>query len=184
MKPGDSERPEPQALTQQERALTARSRLAGVQRLPRLDLLAQAQLVDPNPRTIDQSSGLVGIWDVSAVVSWSLDGLWEAETDERGLAAERAALDADRQALDDGLRLEIASALSSMADATSQRDSAQAMIAAATEGYRVRLALFQSALATATELAEAETRLASARLAQVTLRVGKTLLDHALGRAL
>lgn len=182
------QRPEPQALSEQARALSARSRLAGVQRLPRLDLAAQVQLVDPNPRTIGQSSGLVGIWDVSAIVSWSLDGLWKAETDERGLAAERAALEADRRALDDGLRLEIASALSSLADARSQRDSAEAMIAAASEGYRVRLALFQSSLATATELAEAETRLASARLAlvdaEVDLRVAQALLDHALGRPL
>lgn len=181
-------RPEPQALNEQERALSARARLAGVQRLPRLDLAAQAQLVDPNPRTIDQETGLVGIWDVSAVLSWSLDGLWLAETDERGLAAERASLEADRRALEDGLRLEIASALTSLADSNSQRDSAQAMVSAAAEGYRVRFALFQSALSTATELAEAETRLAAARLAlvdaEVGVRVGLARLDHALGRPL
>lgn len=182
------QRPEPRALHEQERSLSARGRLAGAQRLPRLDLAAQAQLVDPNPRTIDQSSGLVGIWDVSAILSWSLDGLWLAETDERGLSAERLALSADRRALDDGLRLEIASALSSLADARTQRDSAQAMVAAATEGYRVRFALFQAAAATATELAEAETQLAAARLALVDaelgIRVGLARLDHALGRPL
>lgn len=182
------ERPEPRALNEQEQSLDARGRLAGVQRLPRLDLAAQAQLVDPNPRTIDQSSGLVGIWDVSAILSWSLDGLWLADTDERGLSAERLALSADRSALEDGIRLEVASALSSLADARSQRDSAQAMVAAATEGHRVRFALFQAAAATATELAEAETQLAAARLAlvdaEIGLRVGLARLDHALGRPL
>jgi len=115
------QRPEPRALNEQDHSLNARGRLAGVQRLPRLDLAAQAQLVDPK-------------------------------------------------------------------NAKSQRDSAQAMIAAATEGYRVRFALFQAAAATATELAEAETRLAAARLALVDaelgIRVGLARLDHALGRPL
>jgi len=179
-------RPEPRALEAGEKALAARLDLARAQRLPRLDLAANAQLVDPNPRTLSQGDGLVGIWDVSAVVSWQLDGLWQATTDERGLAAERASLAADRRQLDDGLRLELESALTALRDAQSRTAAAATMVRAATEGYRVRSALYVAMSATATEVAEAETQLARARLALVdaetSLWVGKALLDHATGR--
>jgi outer membrane protein TolC len=181
-------RPEVKALGEGRLALSARADLARAARLPRLDLAANAQLVDPNPRTLMQEDGLVGIWDVSAVLSWQLDGLWQADTDLRGLAAERTALEADQRALEDGFRMEIEAALTALRDAESRRLASNAMIAAASEGHRVRLALYRAGSATATEVAEAETQLARARLAavdaEVGLWVGKVRLDHALGRPL
>lgn len=181
-------RPEPRALAAAKGALEAQRRLVRADRLPRLDLALNAQLVDPNPRALVQERGLVPTWDASAVLSWKLDGLWQADTSERELDAREAGLAAERRALDDGLRLELESALRQLRDAAARQRTSEALIEAATEGHRARLALYANGSGTATELAEAETQLERARLsrvdAEIGARVAELLLRFSLGAPL
>jgi outer membrane protein TolC len=180
-----SQRPEPRALASGRAAVDAQLALTHIERLPRFDIAANAQLVDPNPRTLIQKDGLVPTWDVTAVVSWKLDGLWQADTAEFGLTAQRASLDADRLALDDGIRLEIEASRRQLRDADAKARAARIMLEAATEGHRVRLVLYAAGSATTLEVTEAETQLERARLgvvdAEISALVGRAMLTHALG---
>ncbi|MBL8788698.1 MAG: TolC family protein [Deltaproteobacteria bacterium] len=180
------DRPEPRALNEAEAAYRAELGLAEVKRLPRFDVVANAQVVNPNPRAFPQKDAFSATWDVSAVVSWNVNGLWETAPAADEVRAKVLALDADRRALDDGLRLEIAAALRVLRDATAKEQSSRAMLAAATEGHRVRTRLYALGKATAVEVAEAETQLERARLglvdAAIDRNVGEARLRYAVGR--
>jgi outer membrane protein TolC len=179
-------RPEPQALSAAEEAYRKELELAGVGRLPRFDLVANAQVVNPNPRAFPQEDELVGTWDASAVLSWQVDALWRTGPEEDEVRAKMRALAADRRALEDGIELEIALAQRVLADAESKRVTSEAMLAAAEEGHRVRSKLYALGQATSIEVAEAETQLERARLGVVDARIerhiGEARLAYALGR--
>jgi outer membrane protein TolC len=175
-------------LHEAEGAYRAQLGVEGVARLPRFDVVANAQLVNPNPRAFPQEDEFQPIWDVSAVVSWNVNGLWEAGPAEDEARAKLAALAADRRALDDGLTLELELALQALADAASRETASKAMLAAAEEGHRVRTKLYAIGQATTLEVAEAETQLERARFgvveAGIQRRVGEARLGYALGREL
>ena len=181
-------RPEPKALREAEAALLVELGLQDVQRLPRFDVVANAQVVNPNPRAFPQSDEFVPTWDVSAVVSWNVDALWTTRPGEDEVRAKMRSLAADRAALDDGIHLEIAAAQQALRDADTRARTSQAMLAAAEEGHRVRTKLYALGQATTLEVAEAETQLERARLgvvdARIERRIGEARLSYALGRAL
>ncbi|MCC6625211.1 MAG: TolC family protein [Deltaproteobacteria bacterium] len=178
-------RPEALALAHGEAALQRRSDLAAIDRLPRLDLVANAQVANPSPRGLQNEDEFVGLWDASAVLSWRLDGLWEAETAADRIAAERRGLAADREALADGIAFEIDLALRSIADADAAARASAAMLVAAEEAHRVRTKAYAAGRASSLDLSEAERQLTQARLAGVDAtidrRLGELRLAHALG---
>src|SRR5262249_28642292 len=104
----------------------------------------------------------------------------------RGLDARAAETAAQKGALADALRTEIAQARQMVLDAeTAVRTTADGL-AAAEESYRVRRELFVRGAATSVELTDAETELTRARLeainARIDLRVARVRLTHATGR--
>lgn len=181
-------RPEPRALSEAEAAFNAELGVQNVARLPRFDVVANAQVVNPNPRAFPQENEFTPTWDVSAVVSWNVDALWTTKPGEDDVRARIRTLNADRKALDDGIHLEIESALRALRDADTRRTTSEAMLAAAEEGHRVRTKLFANGQATTLEVAEAETQLERARLgvvdAKIERHIGEARLTYALGRAL
>jgi len=178
-------RPEAQAIAAGVRALGLREEVVMADRLPRLDVVANAQLANPSPRGLQNEDELVGLWDASAVLSWRLDGLWEADTEDDRLAAERARLAADHDALVDGISLEIESALRTIADADAATAATTAMLAAAEEGHRARAKAYAAGKASSLDLSEAERQLTQARLglvdATIDRRLGELHLAYALG---
>jgi outer membrane protein len=173
-------------LAENEAVLRDQAALTSAGNYPRLDASASAQYSNPNPRYFPPSEKFYGTWDASVVLSWSPTAIFGAQAATRSLEAKAAELQAQRQALLDGLQLEVAQALSAERDAQFAVAVSQQALAAADEGYRVRRELFRSGRATLVEVTDSETELTRARLelvnAHVDLRIAQVELLHVLGR--
>ena len=97
-----------------------------------------------------------------------------------------ARLEAERRAVEDGLRVEVLQAHQARQEARSALRTSARGLAAAEEAYRVRRLLFDHGRATSVEVIDAETNLLGARLeqvnAQVNLLLARARLEHAVGR--
>ncbi|MCB9736619.1 MAG: TolC family protein [Deltaproteobacteria bacterium] len=179
-------RPESRALAALDAALAAERDVAGMGRLPRLDVVANLSVSNPSPRGLQNEDETVVVWDASAVLSWSLGDLLGADTVDRDVAARERGVAADREALADGVALELEAARAAIRDADSAATASAVELAAAEEAFRVRTRLFALGKATSLELTDAETALTSARLgvvdARIARREGEARLAHALGR--
>lgn len=173
-------------LTENEAAIRDQAAVNNAVNYPRLDASASAQYSNPNPRYFPQEDKFHGTWDASIVLSWTPTAIFGAQAGTRALEAKAAELQAQRQALLDGLQLEVAQALSAERDAQFAVAVSQQALAAADEGYRVRRELFRSGRATLVEVTDSETELTRARLelvnAHVDLRIAQVELQHVLGR--
>jgi outer membrane protein len=180
------QRLELKTLTESEQALREQASLARAGNYPRLDAQGTAQYANPNQRIFPQEDKFRGTWDASLVLSWTPTAIFGASAGSRVLDAKAAELVAQRQALLDGLRLEVSQALSAERDAQFAVTVTQQALAAADEGYRVRRELFRSGRATLVEVTDSETELTRARLelvnAHVDLRIAQVELAHVLGR--
>lgn len=179
-------RPELRALGENLDALDRQDELERAGLLPRLDLVGNLAYADPHPRAFPQQDEFRGAWDVSAILSWSLDGAARAREARIGLAARRRSLaDERRQALD-GIALEVTAAAARVAEAGHAIEASKRALAAAEEAYRVRQRLYEVGSASSTELGDAETELTRARFglidAHIDLRLARVELDLAAGR--
>lgn len=173
-------------LQENEAAIRDQAALNGAGNYPRLDASASAQYSNPNPRYFPQENKFRGTWDAGVVLSWSPVSIFGVQAGTRSLEAKAAEIAAQRQAMIDGLRLEVSQALSAERDERFAVQVSEQALAAADEGYRVRRELFRSGRATLVEVTDAETELTRARLelvnAHVDLRIAQVELAHALGR--
>jgi outer membrane protein len=173
-------------LVENEAAVRDQAALTGAANYPRLDASASAQYSNPNPRYFPQENKFRGTWDAGVVLSWSPSAIFGVQANQRALEARAAEIAAQRQALLDGLALEVSQALSAERDAQFAVKVTEQALAAADEGYRVRRELFRSGRATLVEVTDSETELTRARLelvnAHVDLRIAQVELGHVLGR--
>jgi outer membrane protein TolC len=180
-------RPELAALAETEAAIRDLEILAGVVRLPRLDLVGNAQYANPNQRVFPPRQKWDPGWDVSVVLSWTPSDIPGANATAREQAARAAQLQAQRDALFDGLRLEIKQAQSAVSEADSATETTKQGVQVAEESYRVRRELFLAGKTTLVEVIEAEAELTRARLevvdALVEARIARVRFDHAVGRS-
>jgi outer membrane protein TolC len=180
------QRLELKVLAENEQALRDQASLTSAGNYPRLDANASAQYANPNQRFFPQEDKFRGTWDAGVVLSWSPTAIFGAQAGARSLNARAAELVAQRQALLDGLELEVSQAVSAERDAQFAVTVSQQALAAADEGYRVRRELFRSGRATLVEVTDSETELTRARLelvnAHVDLRIAQVELLHVLGR--
>jgi outer membrane protein len=173
-------------LTENEQALRDQSALTKAANYPRLDAFAGAQYSNPNPRYFPPEEKFHGSWEAGAQLSWSPTAIFGTQAGARAIDARAAELVAQRQALLEGLQLEVSQALSAERDAQFAVTVSQQALASADEGYRVRRELFRSGRATLVEVTDSETELTRARLelvnAHVDLRIAQVELAHVLGR--
>lgn len=173
-------------LRENELAIRDQAALTSAGNYPRLDAVAGAQYSNPNPRYFPQQNKFQGTWDAGVMLSWAPTAIFGAQAGTRALEARAAEIAAQRQALEDGLQLEVAQALSAERDAQFAVTVSQQALAAADEGYRVRRELYRSGRATTVEVTDSETELTRARLelvnAHVDLRIAQVELVHVLGR--
>ena len=167
-------------------ALGAQDRLAGAGLLPRLDLVGSWAWANPHPRAFPQEDEFRSAWDLSAVLSWSIDGAERARQERETLAARRRQLEAERRAAADGIALEVSAAAARVTEAEHAIDASKRAIAAAEEAYRVRQRLYEVGSASSVELGDAETEVTRARFglidAHIDLRIARVDLDLAAGR--
>jgi outer membrane protein TolC len=166
--------------------LRDQARAARAAGLPRLDAVGTALQANPHFRFVPQQPQWRGTWEVSLQVTWSPTDLFGSEAGRRGLEARAEALDAQRMALIDALKVEVTRAANALREAVAAQDGAAEGLAAAEEGYRVRRLLAENGRATTVELVDAETELLRARLdvvaARLDARIAQVRLHHALGR--
>jgi outer membrane protein TolC len=181
-----SQRLELKLLSENELALKDQAALTGAGNYPRLDATASAQYSNPNPRYFPQEDKFRGTWDAGVVLSWTPTAIFGVQAGTRSLDAKAAQVAAERQAMLDGLQLEVTQALAAERDSQFAVAVSQQALVAAEEGYRVRRELFRSGRATLVEVTDAETELTRARLelvnAHVDLRIAQVELTHVLGR--
>jgi outer membrane protein TolC len=177
---------EVRALDESSGSLREQAKVARAGNWPRVDAVGNLVHANPNQRFFPQQEVYKTTWDASIQLTWSPNDLANAGPASSSLEARAASLVAQRQALADGIRLEVTQARNSIREARAAIDSSARGLVAAEESYRVRTSLFKNGRATSVELTDAETDLTRARLesinARVDLQVARVRLEHALGR--
>ena len=119
-------------------------------------------------------------------LSYSPNDIALAGASSRNLTARAASVTAQKQALEDGIRVEVTQARNALREAQAAVESTTQGLAASEESYRVRRSLFRNGRATAVELTDAETDLTRSRLeainARVDVQIALVRLEHAVGR--
>ncbi|RYZ06481.1 MAG: TolC family protein [Myxococcales bacterium] len=173
-------------LGENEQAIRDQAALTRAGNYPRLDATASAQYSNPNPRYFPQEDKFRGTWDAGVMLSWAPTAIFGVQAGARALEAKAAELVAQRQAMLDGIQLEVAQSLAAERDAQFAVTVSQQALVSAEEGYRVRRELFRTGRATLVEVTDSETELTRARLelvnAHVDLRIAQVELAHVLGR--
>jgi outer membrane protein TolC len=167
----------------------AARKLADVNRAGRYPVLSgfgDATYANPNQRRVPQAAEWFGTWALGAQITWSPNDVLGANAGGADADARAAALDAQKQAVRDGVDLEVTQAYQGIVEADAAIDSTQRQLASAVEGYRVARELFNNGRGTATTLIDAEIVLAQTRFehlnAKVDARIARVRLEHALGR--
>ena len=154
--------------------------------LPRLDAFADAQLTNPNQRIVPSVDKFFFTWDVGARLTWTVNDTFSNIGSKRTANARTADVAAQRDALADAVRIEVADAYADLAKAMPSIEAADRGVAAAEETLRVTKKLFAFGKATGTQVVDAQTDLTSARLrklsAHINLISAQIRLDHAVGR--
>jgi outer membrane protein TolC len=174
------------ALEQSSDALREQAKVASAGNYPKLDVFGDIIYANPNPRVFPQQDIFRTTWDVGVQLTYSPNDIGLAGASNRNLTARAASLAAQKQALTDGIRVEVTQTRNALREALAAVESTAQGLVAAEESYRVRRSLFRNGRATAVELTDAETDLTRSRLesinARVDVRIALVRLEHALGR--
>jgi outer membrane protein TolC len=169
------------AASLREQAKVAR---AGI--YPRLDLAANALYANPNPRYQPAEDVFHATWDVGVTLSWVPTDIPGASASASTIAAREKVVEAQKDALRDGLSLEIKQAWLAANEAQVAIASSKKALVSAEEAYRVRRDLFRNGRGILVEVLDAETELTRARLelinAHIDARVARVRLLRASGR--
>jgi outer membrane protein TolC len=174
------------ALEQSSDVLREQAKVARAGNYPRIDAFGDVIYANPNQRLFPQQDVFKATWDVGVQLTYSPNDIALADATSRNLSARAASLAAQKQALEDGIRVEVTQTRNALREALLAVETTTQGLVAAEESYRVRRSLFRNGRATAVELTDAETELTRSRLesinARVDVRVATVRLDHALGR--
>jgi outer membrane protein TolC len=181
-----AKRLELRALVENAGAVRALGQAARAGAWPRFELFGDAVHANPNPRVFPAQQRFDTTWDVGAQLVWTPTDLPGTRATQRERDAQEAEVRAQREALLDGLRLEVREAWQARREAAATVEKASQELSAAEEGYRVRRDLFQHGRASLVELNDAQTELTHARLttanAHIDARIAAVRLAHAVGR--
>jgi outer membrane protein TolC len=164
-------------------------KLAEVQRAGKYPVLSgfgDVTYANPNQRRVPATDEWFATWSLGAQITWSPNDVIAAGANSSDAEARASALDAQKQAVRDGVDLEVTQAYQGIVEADAAIDSTNRQLESAVEGYRVARELFNNGRGTATTLIDAEIVLAQTRFehlnARVDARIARVRLEHALGR--
>ena len=179
-------RPEMKSIDKNAEAARKQADVFRAGKYPVLSGFGDVTYANPNPRRFPQADEWFPTWSVGAQVTWSPNDFFLAGPNAGDAEARAAALDAQRQAVRDGIEIEVISAYQAAIEAEAAMASTARQLDSALEGYRVARELFNNGRGTATTLIDAEIVLAQTRFdqlnARVDARIARIRLDHALGR--
>jgi outer membrane protein TolC len=174
------------ALSETERALKLGAKALDSGKWPRLDAFGEATYANPNARYFPQRREWNATWAVGIAATWTVGDTFLNSAAASEVEANARALSAQRSALADGIRQEVAAHYLGRERSSGALKAARRSVAASEEAYRVAVELYRVGKATTTELIDAETDLLSARLneinARIELRISEVRLRHAVGR--
>ena len=167
----------------------AARKLVSVQHAGRYPVVAafgDVTAANPNPRRFPQTQDWFTTWQVGVQATWTLNDIIAAGANGSDIEARASALDAQKNAVRDGIDLEVTQAYQAILEADTAIGTTQRQLESSLEGYRVARELFNNGRGTATTLIDAEIVLAQTRFehlnARVDARIARARLDHALGR--
>lgn len=153
--------------------------------LPHLALVGNYTYANPNQRITPPTAEFNGTWDATVALSWSPDGAARRLNEGAKSRTERLKAEADLEALERGLGVQVASALADLHAAARLAEVAEEQVDAAEAAFQAQSDLLDAGSATATEALQAEASARRARFALVDARVDQTLaridLDYAIG---
>lgn len=167
-------------------AARAQARGARATYVPTVGAFASATYANPNPRYFPPESVWHGTWAVGVSVTWTPTDIPGARALASEADARGDALVAQRSALRDAIAVEVVQYVESVRAADAKVAATDKQLESASEAYRVTRALFANTRATTSNMLDAETDLARARLAwinaRIDARVARARLAHAAGR--
>jgi len=169
-----------------ESSARAQASVARATYVPTVGAFANATYANPNPRYFPPEAVSHATWAVGVAVTWPLTDIPGAHASASEADARGDALVAQRNALRDALAVEVVHYFESVRAADAKVVATDKQLESASEAYRVTRSLFANARATTSNVLDAETDLARARLAwvnaRVDARVARARLEHAAGR--
>ncbi|HSQ68423.1 MAG TPA: TolC family protein [Polyangiaceae bacterium] len=167
-------------------AVKAQARFMKAAIYPQITAYGDVIYANPNPRVFPQSDTWFPTWDLGARMTWSPNDIPTSLANSADFASRAAGLEAQKQALRDGIALEVTGAYQTVQAADFAVQSTEKQLTSAREAVRVARELFKAGRVTSTTLTDAETELTRARLsmlnARIDARTARVRLDHALGR--
>jgi outer membrane protein len=155
-------------------------------RWPVLSGFGDVTYANPNQRRIPQRDEWFPTWALGAQLTWSPNDFITAGAQSADYEARAASLDAQKQAIRDGIQLEVTQAYQQILEADTAMQTTTRQLESAEEGYRVARELFNAGRGTSTTLIDAEQALAQTRFehlnAKVDARLARIRLDHAVAR--
>ena len=181
-----SQRPEIKSIDKNAEAARKLADVSRAGKYPVLSGFGDVTYSNPNQRRVPATADWFATWSLGAQVTWSPNDLLTAGASGADAEARASALDAQKQAVRDGVDLEVTQAYQGIIEADAAIDSTQRQLESAVEGYRVARELFNNGRGTATTLIDAEIVLAQTRFEQLNARadarIARVRLEHALGR--
>lgn len=171
----ESVRPELLALVSIRDARGHQLRAARGAQYPRVAVQANFVYANPNPRVFPQRAEFTPAWDVSAVLSWSLQQTLDARQQTASAEAELARLRTDVQRVRDGVRVEVASAYLQLEAAEHSVVAAQALVRAADETYRLSWAALEAGTVVQSDVVDARLERVQAHVELLNAEVGVLL---------
>lgn len=179
-------RPEARGIAVGTRSAERQKSLARAAYFPRLDVVGNGNYANPNQRFIPNADRFDFTWDASVVASWSPTEAFGASAQVNQAEAKRLELEAQRDGLADGVRLEVTQAKTALHESRSNLETTKHGLTSATESYRIRRESYRAGKATLVEVYDAGSDLTRARLefvdANVALRLAALRLSYACGR--
>lgn len=179
-------RPEIKSIDKNADAARKLAEVSRAGKYPVLSGFGDVTYSNPNQRRVPATEEWFATWALGAQITWSPNDVFTAGPAGADAEARAAALDAQKQAVRDGIDLEVTQAYQGIVEADAAIDSTQRQLESAVEGYRVARELFNNGRGTATTLIDAEIVLAQTRFehlnARADARIARVRLEHALGR--
>ncbi|MGK3994600.1 TolC family protein [Sorangium sp. So ce1024] len=174
------------ALDETEHSLRKAEQVTRAGYFPRVDAFADLSYANPNQRIFPQREAFDLTWTAGVRASWVLNDIFTTAAASAEASARTAQITEQKAALREALRLEVARAFADVSKAASTIESAERQLAASLESMRVKSELFRAGRATSTDVVDAEREVTTARLQQLSARVGalaaRIRLEHAVGR--
>jgi outer membrane protein TolC len=150
--------------------------LAGM--IPRVDVVGEAVLANPNPRYVPQTARFDFTWQIGAQASWQLADALGADVSQRTLEARIDAIRESRDVAREGIRAEVVDAHRALADAALAAQTREAQVHAAERALDQASAVYRVGRGNSLVVIDAQTLLVRARLEMLAARI-----DHRIAEA-